>query len=101
MVTSLYVSEVLCLMKKYKGYLKHNFLIHEHNMRSKYNLHKQFCNTTLFQKSVLNMGFKLYNFLPLKINKLDDFNHFRKEVKLALLNNSFYMTEEFLQSKSV
>ena len=101
MVTLLYVSEVLCFIQKYKGNLKHNFVIHEYNMRSKYNLHTQFCNTTLFQKSVLNMGFKLYNFLPSKIKKLDDFNRFRKEVKSALLNNSFYMTEEFLQSKSV
>jgi len=54
-----------------------------------------------FQKSVLNVGVKLYKFLPLKIKKLDNFNCCRKEVKSALLNNSFYMTEEFLQSKSV
>jgi hypothetical protein len=102
MVTSsLYVSEVLCFIKKYKGNLKHNFVIHEHNMRSKYNSHTQFCNTTLFQKSVLNLSFKLYNFLHLQIKKLGGFNHFRKEVKSDLLNNSFYMTEEFLQSKLV
>ena len=76
-------------------------MIHEHNTRSKYNLHTQFCNITLFQKSVLNMGVKLYNFLPSKIKKLDDFNRFKKEVKSAWLNNSFYTIEEFLQSESV
>jgi hypothetical protein len=56
MVTSLYVLEALCFVQKYKGNLKQNFEIHEHNMKNKYDLHTQFCNTTLFQKSVLNMG---------------------------------------------
>jgi len=44
----------------------------------------------LFQKSVLNMNVKLYKYLPSKIKILDHFNHFKKEVKSALLNNSFY-----------
>jgi hypothetical protein len=70
-------------------------------MKRKYELLTQFCNTTLFKKHVLNMGVKLYKHLPSKIKKLDNFNHFRKELKSALLNNSFYTTEEFLQSKSV
>jgi hypothetical protein len=56
MVTSLYVLEILCFVQKYKGNLKQNFEIHEHNMKSEYDLHTQFCNTTLFKKSVLNMG---------------------------------------------
>jgi hypothetical protein len=36
------------------------------------------------------MGVRLYKRLPLKIKKSDNFNQFRKEVKLMLLNNSFY-----------
>jgi len=50
---------------------------------------------------VLNRGVKLYKYLPSKSKKLDNFNCFRKKVKLALLNNLFYMPEEFLQAKSV
>jgi hypothetical protein len=34
-VTSIYVVEVLCYIKKYKGDLKHNCEIHEYNIRSK------------------------------------------------------------------
>ena len=75
-------------------------MIHAHNTRSKYDLHTQFCNTTLFQKIVLNMGVDLYKYFLSKIKKLDNFNCFRKEVKLALLKNSFYVLEEFLQAKS-
>ena len=70
-------------------------MIREHNTRSKYNIHTQFCNTSLFQKRVLNMGAKLYKYLPSKIKKLDNFNHFKKEVQLALLNNSFYHLKSF------
>jgi len=79
-VTSLYVLEVLCFLKKYKRDLKQNFVINEHNTRSKYDLHTQFCDTSLFQKSVLNVGVKLYKYLPSKIKKLENFNRFRKEV---------------------
>jgi hypothetical protein len=76
-------------------------MIREHNTRSKYDSHTQFCNTALFQKNVLNMSVKLYKFLPSKIKKSDHFNRCRKEVRSALVNNSFYMIEVFLQSKSV
>jgi hypothetical protein len=83
-----------------KNYCMLNFAIHEHNTRSKYGLHTQFCNTYLFQKSVINTGVKLYKYLPSKIKKLENFKCFRKEMKLVLLKNSFYMLEEFYQSKS-
>jgi hypothetical protein len=45
------------------------------------------------------VGVRLYKCLPLKIKKLDNFKQFRKEVKLVLLNDSFYTLEEFLQAK--
>jgi hypothetical protein len=100
-VTSLYMLEAMCFIKKYKGNFKHNFAIHEHNTRSKYDLYTQFCNMPLFQNSVINIGVKLYKYLPSKITKLEYFNCIRKEVKLVLLENSLYMLEEFYQSKSV
>src|SRR5215510_7291276 len=59
MVTSLYVLEVVCFITKYKGNLKQNSAILEHNTRNKYDTHTQFCNTSLFQKSAINMGVKL------------------------------------------
>jgi len=68
-VTSIYVLEVLCYIKKYKSDLKHSCIIHENNIRSKYDLHTQSCNTSLLQNSVLHMGVRLYKRLPLKIKK--------------------------------
>jgi hypothetical protein len=101
MVILLYMLEVVCFVNEYKGNLNHNLAVYEHNTRGKYDLYPQFCNTSLLQKSVINMGVKLYKYLPSKITKLKDFSCFRKEVKLVLLNNSFYMLEEFYQTKSV
>ena len=94
---SLYILEVLCCIKKFKGNIKHNFHIHGYNTRGKIELHTQSCNTALFQKSVVNMGVKLYNRLPERIKTLNDFKSFKKEVKFLLINNSFYTIKEFLQ----
>jgi hypothetical protein len=55
----------------------------------------------VLKKSVLNMGVKLYKNLPSKIKKLENSNHFRKELNLSFLSNSFSELEEFLQAKSV
>jgi hypothetical protein len=60
-VVSLHTLEVLCIIKKFKGYLKHNFCIHRYNKRSNIDLHMVSCNTALFQKSFVNMCVKLYN----------------------------------------
>ena len=79
-----------------------NYMIHEHNTRSKYDLHTEFCNTSLYQKSVINMGIRLYKFLPKEIKKLDNFNCFKKKkVKSILLSESLYTLEEFLNIKFV
>jgi hypothetical protein len=95
-VTLLYILEVLCFIKKYKGSLKQNFAIHEYNTRSKYDLHTQLCSTSQFKKSVINMGIK-----PPEIKKLENFNCFRKKVKSTLLNKALYTLEEFLTTKLV
>ena len=87
---------MLCFLKKHQGNVKQNLEIHRHNTRKKYDLHTRHCSTVLYQKSVTNMGIKLFNKLPIQINQLDDYRGFKREVKNFLLCNSFYTTEEFL-----
>jgi hypothetical protein len=58
-VASVYILEVLCFIKKFKGYLKLNFCIHRYNKRSNINLHMPSCYTALFQKTVVNISVKL------------------------------------------
>jgi len=50
------------------------------------------------QKSVINMGTKVYNNLPKFLKELDDYKAFKKELKLFLLLQTFYSVEEFVSS---
>ena len=79
-VTSIYILEVLCYIRKHRDDLKKNCEIHDHNTRSKYDLHTQSHNTSQLQKSVLHMGVRLYKQLPWRIKNIDKYNRFRKEV---------------------
>jgi hypothetical protein len=84
------------------GDLKQNLIIHGHNTRRKLDLHIYFCNTVLFQRSVINMGIKLFNNLPDNKKNLITSNFQKKkkkkkELKSLLLVNSFYTIDEFLK----
>jgi len=80
-VTSIYIVEVLCYIKKHRDNLKKNCEIHDHNTRSKHDLHTQSHNTSQLQKNVLHLGVRLYKQLPWRIKNIDNYNRFRKEVK--------------------
>jgi hypothetical protein len=88
-VISLYVFEVLCYMKKYRGSTSENSVIHHHNTRRKTDLH------ILFQKSVINFGIKLFNHLPAELKQPHDFKQFRKKLKSFLLNKPLYSLKEY------
>ena len=75
--------------------MKHNLEIHEHNTRKRHDLHIQHCNTVLYQRSVINMGIKLFNKLPIQIKQLDNLKSFKTEVKTFLVHDSFHTIDEF------
>jgi hypothetical protein len=97
-VIPLYVLEVLCYVKKYRGGISENAVIHEHDTRRKTDLHIQSCKTSLFQKSVINIRIKLFNDVPSELKQLDDFKQFRKKLKLFLLTTPLYTLKEYLDS---
>jgi hypothetical protein len=57
--------------------MKQNREVHDHNTRKRYDLHTHHCNTALYQKSVINMGVKMFNKLPVQIKRLHDYNSFK------------------------
>jgi hypothetical protein len=63
-VTCLYILEVLCYIKKHKADLMQNINIRSYNTRINQDYHVQSCRTTLFKKSVVNMGIELYSKVP-------------------------------------
>jgi len=44
--------------------------MNEYNMRRKCDLHVLSCNSSLFKKSVINMGIWLYNIMPTEMWKI-------------------------------
>ena len=84
-VALLYILEMLCFIKKFKGNLKHNFHIHCYNARGNIDLDMQSCNTTLLQKSFANVSAKLYNRLPERIKTMTYFKSFKKRCKIFSL----------------
>ena len=71
----------------FKG-LRSNLKIYECNMRRKCNFSVLHCDTSLFERSVINMGIRLYNKMPNKI-KWKGFWNFKQILKLFLLNHTF------------
>jgi hypothetical protein len=63
-MTSLYILEVLCFIKKSSKFIIYNSQLHNYNTRSKNDFHVSVCNTAVYQKSVINLGIKLVNELP-------------------------------------
>jgi hypothetical protein len=98
-VPSLYILETLYFIKKHSTHLKSNEQLYDYNTRGKTNYHKLSCNTSQYQKSVTNMGVKLYNCLPNRLKTLTSVNIFKYEVKRILLENPFYTVHEFYNWK--
>jgi hypothetical protein len=84
---------------KHSTPLKSNEQLYDYNTRGKTNYHKLSCNTSQYQKSVTNMGVKLYNCLPNRLKTLTSVNIFKYEVKRILLENPFYTAHEFYNWK--
>ena len=68
-------------------------------MSRKCDFHVLSCNTSLFKKSVINMGIGLYNKMPTKIGQLESFGDFKQRLNLFLLDCPFYSFDEFLYLK--
>ena len=96
-ITSLYVFEVLCFLKKYKSSVQKSKQVHYHNTMTNMDLRIKSCNTNLYKKkSVINMGIRLYNKVPIHIKKLEEYKSYKRELKSFLINHAFYSIEEFL-----
>jgi hypothetical protein len=59
--------------------MKCNEEVHDYCTRQKKDLHVQFCRTTLFKNSSVNVGIKLYNKLPNTIKELKKIREFKKK----------------------
>jgi hypothetical protein len=97
-LSSLYILEVTCFIKKYGQSLELNANVHSYNTRRKMDIHIKSHRTNLYKNSIINMGSKIYNNLPDNIKQIDSYKVFKKKVKSFLLVHTFYSVEEFLSA---
>ena len=91
-----YISLRCWSTQKSNMYLRRNSDIYEYNTRRKQDFHVPTCNTSLFNRSVINMGIRLYNKMPTRIKQLDSLRDFKRKLKLFLLDRPFYSLNEFI-----
>ena len=66
-----------------------------YNTKRKYDLHVPSFNTAFFNRSVINMGIRLYNKMPTGIKQFESFRDFKQILKFILLDQTFYLLNEF------
>ena len=94
----LYIFEVTCFLSKYCPSLEQNSNVHKYNARRTLGINVILQKTEIYKKSLINMGTKVYNKLPKYLKEMDDYQAFKKGLKLFLLLQTFYSVEEFVSS---
>jgi hypothetical protein len=62
--------------------------------------HTHTSRTKVCKNSVNNTGTGLYNKLPINLKSIDNILHFRRKLKLFLLQQTFYSVEEYFMYKN-
>lgn len=78
---------------KYRQFEK-NTETQNHNTCQSPDLHIQFCRTSVFKKSVVNTGIKIYNKLPCQMRKLKKMQHIMRELRSFSLQHTFYSIDK-------
>jgi hypothetical protein len=93
---SQYIFSPSIFVIKNKHLFSTNNQIHSAHTRFKMNLHPPIANLIRFQKGVYYSGIKIFNNLPHDIKDLaNQMTLFRNALKMFLLINSFYNSEEY------
>jgi hypothetical protein len=80
----MYIGEVVCYVKSNLEKMIGNEDVHAHFTHQTSDFHVQYCRTTLFKNSSVNMGIKLYNKLPNEIKKLEKLWDLKKKTQALL-----------------
>jgi hypothetical protein len=82
-----------------KNYNHNNQNNHNYDTSQRKNLYLTYCRTKVCKISVKNIGKRLYNKLPNNLKSIDNILHFRRKLKLFLLQQTFYSIEYFMYKK--
>jgi len=95
-IRSQYIYLVPLFVTKNKDQFLSNSQVHKINTRQTFDLYIFTANLTIYNKGVCYTGIKIYNHLPTAIKDLsDDKYKFKVALKRYLLQNFFYILEEY------
>jgi hypothetical protein len=78
----MYIMEIVCYIKMNIEGLEQNSGRHNYNTRHRSDLQCKFCRTDILEKSINNMGVKLYNKLSNHSKNLENIQLFKKETEI-------------------
>ena len=87
--------ETICYVKQNVEKCNQNLNNHNYDTRQRKNLYLTYCRTTACKNSVNNTGKRLYNKLANNLKPTDNILHFRRKLKLFLLQQTFYSVGEY------
>jgi Reverse transcriptase (RNA-dependent DNA polymerase) len=97
----LYILEVYIFVKKNFNLFSDNLFDHGIDTRNKNNMRFHSHSTTKYEQSVLYMGLKFYNKLPVNLKTECSFKLFKSAVKKILLKKAYYNVTDFLNDNYV
>ena len=92
---SIYIYQLLVLVKENIGGYPTNNIYHEYNTRNGGELQTPFYRLSRSQKSVYFLAPKYYNKLPVRLRELN-IGDFKKQVRTSLIGKAYYSYNEFL-----
>ena len=95
---ALYIHQILVFFKKNPHYLNHAKPTHHYETRHRNNFACTKHKTSAFEKGAMYSGQILYNKLPDNLKNVETLLHFKKELKLYLLELKLYKVDKFINS---
>jgi hypothetical protein len=92
--------ETICYVKENIEKFNENLNNHNYDTHQRKNLYLTYCRTTVCKNSINNIGKILYNKLPNNLKSIDNILHFRINLKLFLLQRTFYSVKEYFMYKN-
>lgn len=93
----IYILEIVTYVKSNIHEFLRNSHNHTYDTRHQNNLIIPSHTLSLYERSPKYMGVKLYNKLPEHLRELNNVKHFRRKVRLYLLDHIFYNTSEYME----
>lgn len=95
-LTSLYILEILLYVKNNFQHFHQNNFFHKYHTRANTDLSIPLHSLSLYEKSPIYMGIKLYNKLPQTLKDIENIKIFKNKLTTYLMGKAFYTIEEYM-----